>query len=53
VVALPEEPSLLELADVLPWLEEDELDEEPPQPATIRARAVSESAAAPRREKDI
>jgi hypothetical protein len=39
---------------LLSWLEEAELDiDDPPQPATMRARAARESAAAGRRGKDI
>jgi hypothetical protein len=49
-VAPAEELSLPEAGAVL---EEDELDEELPQPATIRARAASESAATGRRGKCI
>jgi hypothetical protein len=52
-VAPAEELSLPEAGAVLDWLEDDEPDEEPPQPATIRARTASESAATKRRGKDI
>jgi hypothetical protein len=52
VIAAPlEEPAA---GVVLCVLEEDELViDEPPQPATRRARAVSDSAAAGRRGKDM
>jgi hypothetical protein len=55
VVALaPEDPSPLATGALLGWLEEDELViEELPQPATMRARAVSESTMAGGRGEDI
>jgi hypothetical protein len=53
VVAVPEELPLLEAGVLLGWLDEDELEEDPPQPAAIRARTASESAAAARRGKGI
>jgi hypothetical protein len=49
----PAEPPVFEAAVLLDWLDVDELDEEPPQPAMMRARAMSESTAAGKRGKDM